>query len=104
MGSTLFSLLTQSRYAVQVHRPARGLAISVPTRRKVKKESTPFSRGPQGEALVVLGLAAVVVGLDGKDPVLLLVDPTALVGDGDDVVELLVDVGGDDEIATRSLP
>jgi len=43
---------------------------------------------------VVVTLAAVVVGLDREDAVLLLVDAAAGVGDGDDVVELLADVGG----------
>ena len=61
------------------------------------------SWGPQGEALVVLALAAVVVGLDSQDAVLLLVDAAAGVGDGDDVVELLGDVGGDDDVVSPGL-
>jgi len=39
-------------------------------------------------------------GLDIEYPVFLTGDPAAGIGDGDDVVELLADVGGYDEIAT----
>jgi hypothetical protein len=46
--------------------------------------------------LSVNSLAAVVVGLDGQDPILHLVDAAALVGDGDDVVELLATISGND--------
>jgi len=48
----------------------------------------------------MLIFAAVVVGLDGEDPILLLGNAAAGVGYFDDIVELLADVGGDDQIAS----
>ncbi|MEA1871989.1 MAG: hypothetical protein U9M91_01105 [Chloroflexota bacterium] len=54
-----------------------------------------MSWGIERETLSVNSLAAVVVGLDGSDSVLLLVNPAALVGDLNDIEELLADVGGD---------
>jgi len=58
-----------------------------------------LSWGTEHQTLSVNSLAAVVVGLDGLDPVLILGDAAALVGDLDDIEELLADVGGDDKIA-----
>ena len=61
------------------------------------------SWGPQGEALVVASVAAVVVGTEGQDAVLLVGDPAPDVGDIDDVQELLGDVGGNDDGSLGSL-
>jgi len=50
---------------------------------------------PYSKPLVILAFAAVVIGPDGLNPVLLLVNPAALVGKADNVGQLLSDVGGD---------
>jgi len=55
------------------------------------------------QTLSVNSLAAVVVGLDGLDPVLLLRDAAALVGDLHDIEELLADVGGNYNSCLSSL-
>jgi hypothetical protein len=59
------------------------------------------SWGPQDKPLLVEALAAVIVGPDGLDPVLHLVNAAPGVGDGDNIEKLLADVGGDNEIATQ---
>ena len=59
-----------------------------------------LSRGTERQTLSVNSLAAVVVGLDGLDSIVLPRDATSLVGNLDDIEELLADVGGDNEIAT----
>ena len=63
------------------------------------------SWGPQVEGLIVAGVATIVGGADGEDPVLIVVYSATGVGDGDDVEELLGDVGGDGYLsALRSSP
>lgn len=54
----------------------------------------------KGEPLLVEPLTKAVLRIDVHYPVLLAGYTAPLVGDGDDVVELLADVDGDDEIAT----
>jgi hypothetical protein len=61
-----------------------------------------LSRGRERQSLSVNSLAAVIVGLDGLNPVLLLGDPTALVGNLHNIEELLADIGGDNEIASTN--
>ena len=56
-----------------------------------------MSWGTERQTLSVNSLAAVVIGLDGEDSILLLRDSAAGVGDFDDVVKLLADVGGDNK-------
>jgi hypothetical protein len=62
-----------------------------------------LSWGTEHQKLSVNALAAVVEGLDGLNPVFLLRDPAALVGNIHDIEELLADVGGNDEIAALRL-
>ena len=61
------------------------------------------SRGPQGDGLVIAAVAAVVVGLDVLDPEGLGIDAAPGVADGDDIEELLADVGRNDELRLFSL-
>jgi hypothetical protein len=53
--------------------------------------------------LTINSFAAVVVGLDGEDPILLLGDAAAAVGNGNDIMELLADVGRDYNSCLSSL-
>jgi len=62
-----------------------------------------LSGGTERQTLSVNSLAAVVVGLDGPDSIVLLRDTAALVGDSDDIEELLTTVGGDDDLASLGL-
>ena len=50
-----------------------------------------------------MSLAAVVVGLDGLDSIVLLRDAAALISNGDNIEELLPTVGRDDDLAFLSL-
>ena len=50
----------------------------------------------QGERLAIVPLSEAVVRIDDHHPVLLIRDTAPLVGDGDDVVELLAAVNRDD--------
>jgi len=60
-----------------------------------------LSWGIERQTLSVNPLAAVVVGLDGEDSILLLTNPAAGIGDLDDIEELLADVGGDDDMVAH---
>ena len=49
--------------------------------------------------MVIAAPGGIIIGADGVDVVFCAVDSAALVGDGDDVVELLTAVHGGCEIA-----
>ena len=58
------------------------------------------SRSSQGERLAILPFPEAVFSIDVHDSILLGGDTASLIGNGDDVVKLLANVGGNDEIAT----
>jgi hypothetical protein len=59
-----------------------------------------LSWGTERQTLSVNSLAAVVAGLNGPHPVVLLRDAATGIGELDDIEKLLTDVGGDDDLAS----
>ena len=56
---------------------------------------------PYSKPLIILAFAAVVIGLDGQDPEVLVCKADPGVGDGDDIIELLATVCRNDDLTPQ---